>query len=259
MDSLKKVGGWAVALLLWLWAVLPKALDWVGRTTLPDDWEQLMAERLPAWTAWLFSTPWWVPALLAATLTFWMIWISRPRAQAETKPNLPASDGAQKPTYASPFEGKNLATAASIPQRLINEIDHDATNMAGCVRMHIVPIKIKRILDAPDPYLDITLRFWNETIYELRFVSASGRFSYKGHALRSDPQALTDEMTLSRRHAAALTLRQYVTPHVAEQMQQWDNSEFLPESIKVTFEFQNRFNKIITFDFPIPKNTKENP
>ena len=80
MRFLKTIGGWIVAVLLWLWAVLPKALDWVGRSTLPDDWQQLMIEKLPVWSAWLFSTPWWVPALLATILTLWMMWVSWPRA-----------------------------------------------------------------------------------------------------------------------------------------------------------------------------------
>ena len=38
-----------------------------------------MAEKLPAWAAWLFSTPWWVPAILAVALTAWMMWITFPR------------------------------------------------------------------------------------------------------------------------------------------------------------------------------------
>src|SRR3546814_5909122 len=64
---------------LWAWAALPRLLDWVGRSTLPEDWEQLMADKLPAWAAWFFSTSPWVPAILAALLTGWMMWISRPR------------------------------------------------------------------------------------------------------------------------------------------------------------------------------------
>ena len=39
MELLKRIGVWTVTALLWLWAVLPRAIDWVGRTTLPDDWE----------------------------------------------------------------------------------------------------------------------------------------------------------------------------------------------------------------------------
>ena len=79
MENIKKTGGWALAFLLWLWTVVPKAMDWVGRSTLPEDWEQLMADKLPIWAAWLFSTPWWVPALLATLLTACMIWVSWPR------------------------------------------------------------------------------------------------------------------------------------------------------------------------------------
>jgi hypothetical protein len=73
--------GWLFNGLLWLWVVVPKAMDWVGRSTLPDDWRQLMDERLPQWAGWLFSTPWWVPALLATALTIWLMWASWPRQQ----------------------------------------------------------------------------------------------------------------------------------------------------------------------------------
>lgn len=86
MEFLKRIGGWLLALVLWIWAVVPKALDWVGRTTLPEDWEQLMAEKLPLWAAWLFSTPWWVPAILATALTAWVMWVSWPRDRREVSP-----------------------------------------------------------------------------------------------------------------------------------------------------------------------------
>lgn len=84
MNLFKKVWAQFVLLLLWLWAILPKALDWIGRTTLPDDWGQLMDERLPAVLQWLFSTPWWVPAALATLLTGWLIWASWPRRDEPT-------------------------------------------------------------------------------------------------------------------------------------------------------------------------------
>ncbi len=45
-----------------------------------------MGEKLPAWSAWLFSTPWWVPALLALAMTCWMIWLSWPRQFARELP-----------------------------------------------------------------------------------------------------------------------------------------------------------------------------
>lgn len=45
-----------------------------------DDFDQLL-ERLPKWADWLFSTPWPVPAVLAALLTAFLVWLSWPRAQ----------------------------------------------------------------------------------------------------------------------------------------------------------------------------------
>ena len=86
-EFIKKIAGWLIAAVLWLWSMLPKIIDWIGKTTLPDDWKQLMSEKLPSWAAWLFSTPWWVPALLALTLTIWMIWISWPRQGPHVPPD----------------------------------------------------------------------------------------------------------------------------------------------------------------------------
>jgi hypothetical protein len=102
MKLLKRIGGWIVALILWLWTILPKSLDWVGRSTLPEDWEQLMAEKLPIWAAWLFATPWWVPAVLATALTLWMMWVSRPR-KSVAEFAAPITDNVQ---YTPWYDGK---------------------------------------------------------------------------------------------------------------------------------------------------------
>lgn len=43
-----------------------------------DDFN-LAVERLPLWANWLFTTPWWVPAALAALLTVFLMWLSWPK------------------------------------------------------------------------------------------------------------------------------------------------------------------------------------
>ena len=54
-----------------------------------------MADKLPVWAAWLFTTPWWVPGLLALALTAWMMWITRPTARVLDGPTgaVPQSPG----------------------------------------------------------------------------------------------------------------------------------------------------------------------
>lgn len=42
-----------------------------------------MDESLPAVLGWLFTTPSWVPAILATALTAWLIWITRPTNEAK--------------------------------------------------------------------------------------------------------------------------------------------------------------------------------
>lgn len=78
------------AILFWTWTIVQVILNWIGRSTVVDDFNLLM-ERLPAWAGWLFSTPWWVPTLLATTLTAFLIWLSWPRfGRAPTENSLDA-------------------------------------------------------------------------------------------------------------------------------------------------------------------------
>lgn len=100
---LKTLGGWVVTALLWLWFILPKLIDFIGKTTLPEDWQSLMVEKLPAGAAWLFSTPWWVPASLATLLTIWLMWVSRPRQTSPKNEGDPLQLVAKKNAQSAQF------------------------------------------------------------------------------------------------------------------------------------------------------------
>ncbi len=80
---MRKVGGWIATSIFTAWAIIKYVLDWVGRSTYMDDWGQLLDEKLPIIFNWLYSTPAWVPAILAATLTIFMIWANWPRRYNE--------------------------------------------------------------------------------------------------------------------------------------------------------------------------------
>lgn len=69
----------AGAILFWAWFIVRSAMDWIGRSTLGDDWQQLQRETMPEALHWLFQTPWWVPAGCALAITSWLIWITRPK------------------------------------------------------------------------------------------------------------------------------------------------------------------------------------
>ena len=68
-------------ILLWTWLATKVAVTLIGASTVGDDFNQLV-ERLPKWAEWLFSTPWWVPTILATVLTCFLIWLSWPRSHA---------------------------------------------------------------------------------------------------------------------------------------------------------------------------------
>jgi hypothetical protein len=64
------------------WTTVKVVLDWMGRTTMVDDYQEFL-RRLPKWAEWLFSTPGWVPAALASVLALFLIWLSWPRERTE--------------------------------------------------------------------------------------------------------------------------------------------------------------------------------
>jgi hypothetical protein len=83
-----------LAIVLWVWSAFNFITNWIGRLTVVDDVNQVI-ERLPLWAAWLFSTPAWVPALIAALLTIFLIWLALPGRTGEEPPARAAATAIQ--------------------------------------------------------------------------------------------------------------------------------------------------------------------
>jgi len=102
---------WVLQALFWIWAAAKFVMDWIGRAALPDDAEKAQT-LLQQGFVWLFTTPWWVPAILAFCLTVF-IGVSAYRGESRRKNKAPVdtgislrfSGGNETPT---PEEGKNI-------------------------------------------------------------------------------------------------------------------------------------------------------
>lgn len=81
---LARTAAFLFAILFWVATIAKAAVDWLGRTTAPDDYNQLV-ERFPAMVAWLLATPWWVPGGLASALTGFLLWAGWPAGQANSR------------------------------------------------------------------------------------------------------------------------------------------------------------------------------
>lgn len=90
MIFFKKALGWFFTFLLFVWGGVKLILDYVGRSTFLDDWDQLVSEIFPDGVAWLLSTPWWAPAAIGAVLSCFLIWINWPtlNPSREVEPRL---------------------------------------------------------------------------------------------------------------------------------------------------------------------------
>ncbi|HCL65921.1 MAG TPA: hypothetical protein DIC56_13995 [Rhizobium sp.] len=80
---LARVIGWLLSVIFFMWTGFTFLMDWVGRSTALEDFQQLQ-ERLPAILEWLYQTPWYVPAGLAALLSAVVIWLNRPQHRIST-------------------------------------------------------------------------------------------------------------------------------------------------------------------------------
>lgn len=74
---LARTAAFVGAILFWVLFLVKLVTDWIGRTTVLDDANQL-AERMPVIVGWLLATPWWVPGGLATALTVFLLWAGWP-------------------------------------------------------------------------------------------------------------------------------------------------------------------------------------
>ncbi|MFQ5786053.1 MAG: hypothetical protein ACE5H8_14695 [Alphaproteobacteria bacterium] len=169
IGSLFVAGGWLIA-------GVRAVLDIIGYATIPED-TQVASGLLRQFLLWVLSLPWWVPWGFALIAAIALIVVSWPRGSAG-RSETPEKESPE-PKYASPFAGKTPAPPETIPQRFIEVIDRDDNEIASRIRLHAIPkpIQIHRCLETPDPYLNITVFLWNNSVYELEFVSLNGGFS----------------------------------------------------------------------------------
>jgi hypothetical protein len=108
----------------WVYTILDILFDWIGRSTVDDDWKQLLNEKLPAWADWLFSTPSWMPGVCAILLTLWLIWLSRSpteRAPANADTD-PSRSTKSTPNVSDPARDERLRMRKE-NQRLAREVE----------------------------------------------------------------------------------------------------------------------------------------
>ncbi len=107
MQLCARIAALLFAILFWVLFALKLIADWIGRTTVVDDFNQLV-ERMPAIVGWLVATPWWVPGGLAAMLTAFLIWAGwptdRPRSGRLSRKQRYASLGVDALHVASQIE-----------------------------------------------------------------------------------------------------------------------------------------------------------
>jgi hypothetical protein len=110
--GLARVATLLATILIATWTAVKFVLDWMGRTTMVEDYQEFL-KRLPKWAEWLFSTPGWVPATLASALALFLMWLSWPRER--TEPAVARVD--PEPDARQPAIAEKLAAATTRVER----------------------------------------------------------------------------------------------------------------------------------------------
>lgn len=99
---------------LWTWTAIKFALDWVGRSTVVEDFQALLA-KLPRAVEFFYQVPWQVPALLAATVTGVLIYPDIRKLLSKQGSPEPAAALAQAPTDKSPTTSAKPKPEVEVP------------------------------------------------------------------------------------------------------------------------------------------------
>lgn len=146
-----------MAFVFGLWAIIQKTMDWVGRSTLLDDWRQLVHEKLPWLANWLLYTPWWVPAGLATILTAWIVWPARLSWAKSADSRAP-----------SPVDAKRVQSAPVPPSvRHLDGADHDIVGADKPLRL-----RIKETSDYTDVSIDLVFKNRSQHTLWLRGIGS---------------------------------------------------------------------------------------
>ena len=241
--ALGRLGSILLVAGIYLFAGIRLVLDLIGYSTVLED-VAVAQTRADQFLGFALSVPWWAIWAFLLITTIMLIWVSWPRPKAETRSIASLKEAAPKPTYASPFAGKTPAAPEPVPQRFIDLIDGDDQAIAERIRFHAIskPIQVRRHLDAPDPYIDINVHLWNNSVFELEYQSAHGRIHFQNYPLQNEPESLNPGVILTRDRAEVIRLRQYVTPSVAQQLQEWKECDFTINNVHLTFAYKNRLD-----------------
>lgn len=83
---LKKIISNLFQALLFLWAGANFVMNWIGRSTIPDD-APVAYSLLEKIVLWFLSTPWWVPAILGVVAMVGSLWLLRDSRSNRDKNN----------------------------------------------------------------------------------------------------------------------------------------------------------------------------
>lgn len=120
------------AILFWAWFVTQRIFSAIGATTVGEDWDLLVTEKVPTALGWLFSTPWYVPAGCAIALTAFLIWLSWPRKPEANKPD---------PVVAADNAPTRAAVPTSISIRFTGQGHAECLGEENIFRWFVVPLE----------------------------------------------------------------------------------------------------------------------
>ncbi len=170
-NTIARIGALIGAIFFWTWLVVQGVVNWIGRSTVVDDFN-LLVERLPGVVGWLYTTPWWVPAGLGSLLTGFLIWLAWPTRPDElVKKGLLALPMESRPTQSAPRGVEELPPLPEFPNSML---------------VADLEMNLGRV-GQPAPWLDFHGVGFNGSRHRLIILSVAGRVRVDGAEFPQEP------------------------------------------------------------------------
>jgi hypothetical protein len=125
---------------------------------------------------------------------------------------------ARKATAAPAPEKEEAAPAPRPPvsQRIIQLLDYQDEHIDGYISR--VSVRAESHFTTPDPYIELHIRLFNASVYDMMYEGIEGRLFYGGAPLRNPPEIVSHSVVMGAGRQGNFTIRQFISSDLRDRL-----------------------------------------